>query len=229
MILTKTVEEKDYDLIANQVRELRGCYVAITNGGAKIDIGHEHRFWEWGMALKAFQDWMIDVSKIDNPEVLDVGSGDGLLGPTFAWGQLLSITELEPRIECFHNRLLCNSLLKAKLNVLQSYDQLASSYDVVFCTSVIEHVASDHAFLRNLSQLVASGGLLFLTTDVVPVMPGRYHFDNLRERNYTMFDICKMIEYLKSIGFESFGEVDLEYKGSKVFDYSFASICMVRQ
>jgi SAM-dependent methyltransferase len=229
MILTKTVEEKDYDLIALQVKGLHDCYAALTDKGVKIDIGHEHRFWEWGTALEAFQDWMIDVSKTDNPEVLDVGSGDGLLGPAFAWGQLLGITELEPRIECFNNRLLCNSLLKAKLNVLQSYDQLANSYDVVFCTSVIEHVVSDYEFLRSLANKVKQNGLLFLTTDVVPVMPGKYHFDNLRNHNYTVDDICKMIEYLKSIGFESFGEVDLEYKGSKVFDYSFASISMVKK
>jgi 2-polyprenyl-3-methyl-5-hydroxy-6-metoxy-1,4-benzoquinol methylase len=232
MILTKTVEEKDYDLIANQAKDLEATYEFLSTRGAKLDawnVSHIHRKWEWGMALKAFQDWMIDVSKTDNPEILDVGSGDGLLGPTFAWAQLLSITELEPRIECLHNRSFCNSLLKAKLNVLQNYDQLVSSYDVVFSISVMEHVQEDKEFLLKLASLINPKGLLFITTDVMPIMPGQYHFDNLRAHNYTMFDICTMIKTLNDLGFELFEDTDLEFKGAQVFDYSFASICMIKK
>lgn len=229
MILSKTVEDKDYKSIECQVSTLQATLDFLTNNGAKIELGHPHRMWEYGMALKAFETWIIEASKTDSPEVLDVGAGDGLLGPSFAWGQNLSITELEPRQECFNNRMFCNSLLKTKLNLLQNYEQLAESYDVVFSISVIEHVVDDHNFLKILASKVKSGGMLFLTTDVMPTPTGKFHFDNLREHNYWMFDIKKKIEYLKTVGFQSLGGVDLEYKGDRVFNYSFASIAMVKQ
>jgi len=52
--------------------------------------------------------------------------------------------------------------------------------------------------------------LLFLTTDVMPSATGAYHFDNLREHNYTMVNITNMVNYLRTIGFESFGETEKE-------------------
>jgi 2-polyprenyl-3-methyl-5-hydroxy-6-metoxy-1,4-benzoquinol methylase len=42
--------------------------------------------------------------------------------------------------------------------------ETTTKYDLVYCTEVLEHVASPQDFLRSLASLVASGGILFLTT-----------------------------------------------------------------
>lgn len=238
MVLTKTVEESDYGLIVDEVMVLKHAYNVLTSRGVKIEIGHDHRFWEYGVALKAFHNWM----NTDNPKIADIGAGLSLLGPSISYSENLGLTEVEPNSSYEYDRNLCNGILldlkkpkidwvNTELNTFRQWYNTSNFYDVVFCISVIEHVAADHEFLRNLAEMVKSGGLLFLTTDVMPRMPKEngagYHFDNLREHNYTMYDVCKMIEYLNvEKGFELLGESDLEYKGDKVFDYSFCSIAM---
>jgi SAM-dependent methyltransferase len=244
MVLTKTVQDEDYKLIEGEVLQLKDCYKALADRGVKIEIGHEHRYWEYGMGLKAFHDWNYE-SKVDNPSIVDVGAGLGLLGPSLAWGEHLGITEVEPNSAYEHDRHLCNAILlglktpgntwiNASLKTFREWHNTSYFYDVVFCISVIEHVAADHEFLKSLADMVKQGGLLFLTTDIMPTMPpappkNGYVFDNLREHNYTLSDIIKKISYLNELGFEIFGDADLRYHGDKVFDYSFCSIAMRRK
>jgi SAM-dependent methyltransferase len=47
--------------------------------------------------------------------------------------------------------------------------------DVVWCSALIEHVASPHILLRKLHQLLKPGGLLLLFAPVVPLLPWLRH------------------------------------------------------
>lgn len=233
MIFTKTVEEKDYTLIKDEVEVLERTFNQLSGLGVKLDawnVSHAHRKWEWGMAIKALTIWYLEYNE-ENISIVDVGSGDGLLAPAISCGLSMSVTEIEPREECYTNRVHCNSILtnnlKPEIKWIQKSD--GSKYDVVFSISVMEHVVADHVFLKDLADMVKPSGLLFITTDVMPTMPGKYHFDNLREHNYVMFDILNKVRYLESVGFESFGESDFAYKGNQVFDYSFCSLAMVKK
>ena len=245
MLLTKTVEEKDYDeIISNEVFELRDCYKVLTENGVRIDIGHPHRFWEYGMALKAFYEWDYNSGKNlngsetnINGSVVDIGSGLSLFGPALSWCENIKVVEIEPDKTCYEHRVICNKVLSENKKPEISWfpitpEQLTAhrKYDAIFCISVIEHVAADHEFLKTIADKVVDGGLLFLTTDIMPREGKGYTFDNLREHNYTMLNICEMIKYLNEVkGFELFGEAELEYKGDKVFNYSFCSIAMVKK
>lgn len=242
MILSKTIEEKDYELIQYEVNLLQDCHKELTGKGVRIDIGHHHRFWEYGMALKALYSWCDGIVKVKpSHNLLDVGAGLSLLGPTICWAEEIGITEVEPNTEYAKDRDICNSALLelncpyyitwagTQLSTFRQWHNTSNFYDAVFSISVMEHVAADHEFLRSLADMVKQDGLLFLTTDVMPRSGKGFHFDNLREHNYTVDDIKSKISYLESKGFSLLGESDLEYKGDQVFNYSFASIAMVKK
>lgn len=72
------------------------------------------------------------------------------------------------------------------------------SYDIVFSTSVIEHVEDDELFVKQMAELLAPGGVGLLTCDYNdlhkpgdPVMPGDCRF-------YTQKDlVCRILPALK--------------------------------
>jgi SAM-dependent methyltransferase len=73
-----------------------------------------------------------------------------------------------------------------------------ASYDIIFSTSVIEHVEDDELFLKQIAELLAPGGVGLLTCDYNdlhrpgdPVIPGDYRF-------YTQKDlICRILPAIK--------------------------------
>jgi len=147
MLLTKTVEELDYKLIENEVVELRETQQRLKdNNFTAIDIGHEHRFWEYGMALKAFHTWWN--GDRNNLSLVDVGAGDSLLGPTFSVMEEIEILEIEPRTSCYRNRIDCNIALRSlgakEISFFQgttyNTELKGQKFNAVFCISVIEHV-----------------------------------------------------------------------------------------
>jgi cyclopropane fatty-acyl-phospholipid synthase-like methyltransferase len=103
------------------------------------------------------------------------------------------------------------------------------AYDVVYCISVVEHVNEERDFWKWLANLVKPGGLLFMTCDCVPELGRSYVFDNLRKMNYTVNTIKDRIQMLETeCNMKSFGEVELQYNGNHVHDYTFASVCMTK-
>lgn len=234
MKFTKTLELEDYNLIANQVNELKSTQHYCTNNSIPFSLNHTHRYWEYGMALKAFENWMLEKSATNTPSIIDIGAGTGLLGPTLSWQHNLAVTESEPDVGCFQPRSILNNwLYRDKKPIIQLRTEIPEThFDVVFCISVIEHVAADHDFLKKISDLVKPNGLLFMTTDIMPKMPKEdgkgYVSDNIREHNFVIKDLQRMKDYFESKDFISFGEVDFEFHGVMVNDYTFGSLCVTK-
>lgn len=75
---------------------------------------------------------------------------------------------------------------------------IKGSYDIIFSTSVLEHVPDDELFMTELAELLAPGGIGLLTCDYNdlhrpgdPVIPGDYRF-------YTQKDlICRILPSIK--------------------------------
>jgi SAM-dependent methyltransferase len=76
---------------------------------------------------------------------------------------------------------------------------IKGSYDIVFSTSVLEHVRDDELFMTQIAEILAPGGVGLLTCDYNdlhtpgdPVIPGNYRF-------YTQKDlICRILPSIKS-------------------------------
>lgn len=99
---------------------------------------------------------------LDNKRVLDVGCGVGFLlnelnqefnglqlhGADFSVAAIKASKARFPKMTFFEHNLYCT---------------LKESYDIIFCTEVIEHLEKPFVALQNLERTVVPGGLIVLT------------------------------------------------------------------
>jgi SAM-dependent methyltransferase len=234
---TKTLQVEDYIDLEPAVSQLRAFCTYMAQKGIKIGISHDHRFWEYGMAITAA---LKVLGSLKGKKVLDVGSGHGLLGPALAYIYEADVVEIDPNRQAVDSRVKFQRMLeREKKNPIKSFalgiedmESLNAEklYDAVFCISVLEHLFVDkqNAAWLSLSSRVADGGLLFLTVDCMPRVEGKYKWDELREARFTSESMKTRIKLLEASGFRPLGPPDYDYHGTFVNDYTFASIAMTR-
>jgi len=106
-----------------------------------------------------------------------------------------------------------------------------STFDAVFCISVLEHVepVSERLAWSNLASRVGRGGLLFITTDCVEHKGRTYMWDQYRRQNFTLEMLKERVEGLTSHGdFTPMGQPDWEWKGPQVHDYTFFRVGLIK-
>lgn len=227
----------DYLRLSDQLAVL-GRYPDVLYGQ------HNCRKWEYAIALAAIQDWQDRtgqaylasspphpaVGSIAPLTISDVG-GAG----SYFWQVLASCTDtpilvVDPvlpvpvPVESPGRRIFPGSL--------QAYVDLQPAppcVDILTCISVIEHVAEVRPFLQAAHQLLKPGGLLVLTTDYWDAEgPDVAHFHWMRERIYNAESMRHLLQILRRVGFASFGAADWTYHGAQVYDYSVASLAVVK-
>ncbi len=80
-----------------------------------------------------------------------------------------------------------------------------NSFDIVTCIEVIEHVAEDELFVKQICRVLKPGGLLYLTTpngDYIRNEPPNYNPDHLR--HYTGLQLTELLQ-------RHFSQVDVYY------------------
>ena len=112
---------------------------------------------------------------------------------------------------------------------IRKYPHYQNQVDVVFSTSVIEHVADDIQFVKDAEWLLKPGGYMFFTCDFLNSWkPGArlpssdcrlYTSDDL---NYRLPRALPLCEHVDAGDWEKFSP-DFDYEGMK---YSFASLSM---
>jgi len=123
----------------------------------------------------------------DSPRLLCVGSYDDSASASLK--KLgYAVEEIDPEV----NGLDLNGFF-------QLPSTIKGSYDIVFSTSVIEHVEDDELFVEQIEELLTPGGIGVLTCDFNdlhkpgdPVIPGDYRF-------YTQRDlVCRLLPRIKN-------------------------------
>lgn len=66
---------------------------------------------------------------------------------------------------------------------------LASQFDVIVCSEVIEHLADRNAAFANLARMVAPGGLLLATIPQGPIFPMDRHFGHKKHPSKDEMDV----------------------------------------
>ena len=183
---------------------------------------HPHRRFEYALALRALSTWRTGRDYRDPAMIADVGGA----GSPF-WRMIGESTIVVDPEESTGDLA----------TYLGTAPQLSQA---VFCLSVIEHVDDLDQFLYHLSCLVAPGGLLFLTMDCcecgshaadmeVGDPLDRHHFHWMRQRMFGRADLRHVAETLLDHSFAWLGDRDLTYHGDHVYDYSFASLALVKR
>lgn len=175
---------------------------------------HEHRRFEYGLALHAMDAWGISPQH----RVVDVGGA----GSPF-W-------RMTPYVE----RVCVVDPDEPNGQTLAQYVRGGVPLaDVVVALSVLEHVDDLDRFLYHLGCLVAPGGLLVLTYDCCEanaVFPAdTYHFHWMRKRIFGVQAQMWLAAMFYPFGFEWFGAHDPSWQGAHVYDYSFASLVLRRK
>lgn len=169
---------------------------------------HASRKWEYAMALRAQQVWYWGDHRPQGP-VVDVGGA----GSPF-WRMA--------------NEYICRVVDPKEGNDLAEHLRLGAGLaSEVYCLSVLEHVDDLDQFCYHLGCLVAPGGLLFLTMDHGTDLPDQYHFHWDRKR---IFDTKAWEQVREKCGeFTLLGGRDRTYHGNQVYDFSIASLAMVKR
>lgn len=153
-------------------------------------------------------------SDISDPKILSVGSFEDSAAAFFKLTGL-NIDEVDP-------------VLNYDLTTFMTRPTtVAGSYDVVFATSVIEHVEDDESFIRDISQLLKPGGKMVLTCDYLntykrgdPIFDVNYRFytqSDLSERLLGNAESCRLVDQPQW----DCEKPDFFYAG---FNYTFATL-----
>lgn len=219
MLKSKSIQISDYD-------ELTLGLKAVTktlgkHPEANFYFPHEHRWWEYGSALTAFEEefWCA----APDVKVLDVGGGHGILGPVLAENYNCTVLELEldPKIVEKRNALGIPNLLARQGSILDFDGK--KEFNAVFCISVIEHIPEWKEALDRLIGCVAEGGLLVITLDYGKEGEQAWVNDSERDNKFTEKEVREIVSHLYMNRFDLW-PVDYTFHGPQVFDYTFFRI-----
>lgn len=211
--LTKALDPQD-------LVDLRPELITVDEWFTTASPQHPMRRWEYALALRACAQWEESVRK-DGPQtrrLVDVG---GAGSPFFRMVPSWLTYVVDPAENCDLATYILSRPVLA---------------DVVVCLSVLEHIeyADLDRFLYHLNCLVAPGGLLFLTVDHCgdpehAGLPDHHHFHWMRKRIFSASHWAYLYPALRPYGFELFGGADWTWHGPHVYDYSFASLALLKR
>lgn len=223
--LVGTILPDDYAEIKYGVEAAARAASILKQNNMPVIVPHEHRYWEYGSAISAMA--QVFGERLPETEVLDIGSGPGIMGPAVVIAFNSKVTECEPDLGCWQIRqqisnLLTNAGRKSIEALPVGFGSLPNKqYDVVTCISVIEHVQDEKAVWAELATKVKQNGLLFITTDCVEERGKSYMCDEYRTHNYTLDELQERTKILTDLGFTTMGVPDWNWNGARVYDYTF--------
>lgn len=221
MILSKTIDGADFE-------ELRPELSLVDRWFTSAREQHPMRRWEYALAIRARRQWLQwdyeqrgHAGRTHGHRIVDVGGA----GSPFA-----SIVGEDSGSTC----LIIDPDHSIPATLDQHLHRGGHIAHEVYCLSVLEHVDDLGQFLYHLSCLTAPGGLLFLTMDACGCSIAHggedsHHFHWMRKRIFTGDERRSVWAILRDCQMENFGTYDPRYYGDHVYDYSFASLALVKR
>lgn len=219
MALSKTLDPAD-------VTELADELTVVDRFFSTAREQHPMRRWEYALALRASDAWAQadhdafgHANRLQGGPIYDVGGAGSpfyhMIGPEYV--RVIDPDDGGYTLAQYHRK--CAVRLGHQ----------------VFCLSVLEHVDNLDQFLYHLACLTAPGGLLFLTFDFTDDLSqtdpvDHYHFHWMRKRIFNAYSLATTVTYpLVQVGFRPLGLTDYTAHGPQVYDYTFASLALVKR
>lgn len=221
--------------IAGDAAALAQAYAVIDASPTVLEGQNPIRRWEYAMALRAILAWRLISPwpvESDPLRIGDVGGADSNFWQVL---QVLargagSVVIIDPRLEGVPPVGL--GYVPGTLEQLAAVTATPGArFDILTCLSVIEHLPAGgiQGFLEAAYALLRPGGLFVLTTDFWGTEgPDTAHFHWMRERIYTPDTIRALVQLATSLGFQLLEPPDWTYHGNQVYDYSIASLVLVK-
>lgn len=230
----RSLHPDDYPLLQPYVEWIKAFEHDLANRGIFYRKDHEHRTWEYAMAIKAFVELCVG-TPANQVTVLDTGSGICAL-PLFlrkTYGAQVTVNDSgaygEVREVLAAQCLALGIDLPLNTDPVEALTLPDNTFDLTMCISVIEHVTSteyQHALMQ-LYRVTKPGGYLYITSDFFrdhqqwEVSPYRFCQHNLFMAAdafgpSNVLSIPAVIPVLP-VG----GPPQLEYRGDFVHNYSF--------
>ena len=223
-MLSKSFHPDDYDDLTPGLRDINQAICRARGKGLYVNIPHEHRLWEYASALQATRQ---HGGLIAN--TVDIGCGHSALS--------VALTRQDPKRVCletdpedkvaYYREDITKGFPRIEFQQ-KAVMEVEGLYDAVYCMSVIEHIPAEeqNAAWNQLANLVAPGGLLFITTDCCDEWRDSANPSD-REEFYTPRDIENRVFELAQRGFSY--DIDTTYNGNYVYDYTFFRLAMRRR
>jgi 2-polyprenyl-3-methyl-5-hydroxy-6-metoxy-1,4-benzoquinol methylase len=210
MNLSRVLHPNDYKLFTEHL-----AVELVMSKLTDYRYEHEHRKWEYGLALKAVLD-------TESKTVLDVGGAGAILSPLFAYYDC-DVTQLDPE---FGRELVIsqNKILGTDIKFISGDFSTVElgKFDAVVSISTIEHVHDDGAFFIDL--LKHANKVVFITMDFFPTCE-KFSKDHIRtynkERVYEFCEIAKEFDFISTPSL-------YDYRGNFVYNYTFASLFLTK-
>lgn len=145
---SKSLDLEDYTVLAPEIGVFDAARLSFPH---RLD--HEHRAWEYAMALKA-------LTSTGCKTVLDIGGGGCLLAPMLA-GLGFDVTVVDPDAEALAKTTELNIKTIGADFLDAAFED--KSFDAVVAISVIEHVPAFIKFIDKMQRVALK--LVVLTTD----------------------------------------------------------------
>jgi len=219
--LSKTLDPSDYDQLQPELAIVDRYFTSAREQ-------HPQRKWEYCMALRAISTWLAQTTRHPTYLLADVGGAGSpfwYLSPEHVTAKII-----DPDLPDG------DSALGHRCSLAEKLAGRTRLRDIVVYLSVLEHVEDLDQFLYHLSCLVAPGGLLFLTVDYCDDLSqyaypiDTFHFHWMRKRIFNAYSLGQSVSYpLLQRDFAEFGGRDLTWHGPQVFNYTFASLALVKR
>lgn len=214
--LTKCLDPADFALLPRELAIVDRYFYTEKEQ-------HPARRWEYALAIDAVSRW--ETGRRQAHTAADVGGAGSPFHRILEEYLGLNVPIVDPELPSYAGDPL----------TLERYiHHNPALKDVVTCLSVLEHAKDLDRFIYHLNCLVAPGGLLFLTMDCCGHdehlgQPDQHHFHWMRKRIFTLSHWQYLWLNLRPYGFELLGEADWTYHGDHVYDFTFASLALVKR
>lgn len=203
---TKTMSPNDYGELQAETAMITNI-IASLGGASAFIMQHQHRLWEYAMAIAAIQ------TDKSIRTILDIGTGQSPLPAILnAMGYEVTGSDVGGQPPGWGNMAWIN----------HAESGIKKRYDVIMAISTIEHIEAWDVSLRR--WWASADKMLIVTTDVTP---RGQQMTSAHMRSYEIGDLHDVMLGLP--GAVDVGKVDTTYYGDFVYSYSFGIVAIKKE